>query len=188
MHFNNLPKWLLKLIRFPPRIAYALGFGPLIGHFVLLLTTTGRKSGLPRVTPLQYEETDGIFYVASARGSQADWYRNIVAYPSVSVRVKNRFFHAPAQPTTDPTSIADFLELRLRRHPRMIGTMLRAEGLPSHPTHEQLEQFAAHLNSTAVKIGDGKPTESCCFYQQNSVRWTTRKRRRSCGDTGKPED
>ena len=31
---------------------YALGLGRLIGRLILLLTTTGRKSGLPRVTPL----------------------------------------------------------------------------------------------------------------------------------------
>ena len=29
---------------------------PLIGRFLLLLTTVGRKSGLPRVTPLVYEQ------------------------------------------------------------------------------------------------------------------------------------
>jgi len=34
---------------------YAVGLGPVVGRLVLLLTTTGRKTGLPRVTPLQYE-------------------------------------------------------------------------------------------------------------------------------------
>jgi len=38
------------------RALYALGLGRLIGRLILLLTTTGRKSGLPRVTPLQYSE------------------------------------------------------------------------------------------------------------------------------------
>jgi len=37
------------------RLLYRLGLGPLVGRVVLLLTTTGRKSGLPRVTPLQAE-------------------------------------------------------------------------------------------------------------------------------------
>lgn len=34
------------------------GWGP--RRTVLLLTTTGRRSGLPRVTPLQFEEQDGL--------------------------------------------------------------------------------------------------------------------------------
>lgn len=70
--------------------------------FVLLLTTTGRKSGLPRTTPLQYEEVDGAYLVASARGAQADWYRNLLANPQVEVQVKGRSFKAAAQPVTDP--------------------------------------------------------------------------------------
>ena len=37
---------------------YKRGIGPT--RMVLLLTTTGRKSGLPRVTPLQYEDIDGL--------------------------------------------------------------------------------------------------------------------------------
>ena len=44
----------------------------LIGRMILLLTSTGRKSGLPRVTPLQYEEIDGAWYVASAKGARAE--------------------------------------------------------------------------------------------------------------------
>lgn len=32
---------------------YALSLGPLVGQLILLLTTTGRKTGLPRVTALQ---------------------------------------------------------------------------------------------------------------------------------------
>jgi len=95
---------------------YDIGLGPLIGRVVLLLTTTGRKTGLPRVTPLQYEEIDGTFYLGSSRGQKADWFRNILANPHVEVRVKSRRFRGMAETVTDPLRIADFLELRLSRH------------------------------------------------------------------------
>ena len=36
---------------------YKMGLGSIIGHLVLLLTTSGRKTGKRRVTPLQYEVT-----------------------------------------------------------------------------------------------------------------------------------
>ena len=49
---------LYKFLNKPPRIAYALGLGPLVWGLVLLLTTTGRKTGLQRVTPLQYEQIE----------------------------------------------------------------------------------------------------------------------------------
>jgi len=87
---------LYRLSHLGPRLAYALGLGPLIGSLVLLLTTTGRKSGLPRQTPLQYEQIDGLIYVASGRGKKADWVCNITADPAVEVRLKKRRFRGLA--------------------------------------------------------------------------------------------
>ena len=140
---NHLSKFLQRLIKIPPQLLYAVGLGPVYGRLVLLLTTTGRKSGLRRVTPLQYEAMDDVFYVASARGQQADWFRNIVVNPRVEVRVKARRFEGLAKPITDPSRIADFLELRLQRHPRLIGAMFRVQGLPAHPNRTELERYAA---------------------------------------------
>ena len=130
-------------IKRPPQIAYKLGLGPLIGRVVLLLTTTGRKSGLARVTPLQYEDVDGDFYIGSARGDQADWFQNILADPSVEVQIKERRFETLAEPVTDIERIADFLELRIQRRPRMIPGIMRFEGLPKNHTRADLEGFAA---------------------------------------------
>jgi deazaflavin-dependent oxidoreductase (nitroreductase family) len=125
------------------RILYAIGLGPLIGRIILLLTTTGRKSGLKRVTPVQYEEIDGKYYLGAARGLKADWVRNIQANPSVEVQVKNRRFAGSAEMVTDPIRIADFLEVRLQRHSFMIGMIMqKAHGLPRRPSREQLEKLA----------------------------------------------
>ncbi len=114
-------------------------------EIVLLLATTGRKSGLRRVTPLQYEKIDGDYVVASARGTAADWYRNLAADPCVEVQVRGDRFPAHAEPIADPVVVADFLELRLERHPRMMGAMLRAEGLPPRPSRAELEAFARKI-------------------------------------------
>lgn len=113
------------------------------GQLVLLLTTTGRKSGQDHVTPLQYEQVGDAYYVASARGKSADWFRNILVNPEVLVEVEGVKFPAHADAITDPKEIANFLELRLRNHPRMIGALLRLEGLPSNYTREELEDFAS---------------------------------------------
>jgi deazaflavin-dependent oxidoreductase (nitroreductase family) len=113
---------LYKFLKKPPRIAYALGLGPLVGRLVLLLTTRGRKTGLLRVTPLQYEQIEGKYYVASAFGTRTDWYRNILADPDVRVQVGRKEFKALAETSTDPLRIAEFLEYRLAHHPRMKGS------------------------------------------------------------------
>ena len=130
-----------RLIRF----IYSIGLGFLLGRMILLLTTTGRRTGLPRTTPLQYEEHDGKFVVGSARGTQADWYKNVLRDPGVSVRVGNRKFEARAECTTDPARIADLLELRLERHPRLVGRILEADGLSMNPGREELEEYSRGL-------------------------------------------
>ncbi len=127
------------------RFLYRAGLGRVVGRMVLLQTTTGRKSGLPRVTPLQYEELDGAIYVASARGAKADWFRNILAERCVRVQIGAREFNALAEPVTDPCRIADFLELRLKRHPRMVGAILKSVGVPASPTRAELEAYAGQL-------------------------------------------
>jgi deazaflavin-dependent oxidoreductase (nitroreductase family) len=130
---------------------YRLGLGPLVGRLVLLLTTTGRKSGLPRTTALQYEEVAGAIYLGSSKGAQADWFKNLVANPNVSVRVKSRQFSGKAEAVTDPVRIADFLELRLRHHPRMVGAMLKSEGLSAQPDRAELETYAGKLALAIIR-------------------------------------
>jgi deazaflavin-dependent oxidoreductase (nitroreductase family) len=133
-------KW--RLIRFGPLLLYRIGLGRFIGRMVLLLTTTGRKSGRPHQVPLQYEAINGDIYVAAALGQRADWFRNILADPAVLVQVKSRRFPGRARPITDPVEIADFLEYRLERHPRIVGAIMRRAGLPRHPTRADLEAYA----------------------------------------------
>lgn len=137
---NNI---IWKILKYPPRILYAIGLGSLYGRIVLLLTTTGRKSGLPRVTALQYEEIEGAIFVAAARGRKADWFKNIETDHNVEIRVKSKRFRGIAEPVTDPKRIADFLEYRLKRHPRMVASIMRSEGLSPSPTRQQLEAYAA---------------------------------------------
>lgn len=60
---------------------------------VLLLTTTGRKSGLPRSNPLMYVERDGSFWVMGSNFGQDHhpaWTSNLLAEPSATVQVGGR--------------------------------------------------------------------------------------------------
>lgn len=133
----------MKNIQKIHRLLYAIGLGPLIGRIILLLTTTGRKSGKKRVTPLQYEKIGAEYYLGAARGLKADWVRNIQADPQVEVRVGAKHFIGTAEVIDDPVKFADFMEVRLERHPRMVGFIMeKAHGLPRHPSREQLEEMA----------------------------------------------
>ena len=134
----------MKNIQKIHRVLYAIGLGPLVGRIILLLTTTGRRSGKKRVTPLQYEMIGSDYYVGAARGMQADWVRNIQSDPHVEVRVGGKSFCAHAEVVNDPCRFADFVETRLTRHPRMIGLIMeKAHGLPRRPSRAQLEELGA---------------------------------------------
>jgi len=122
-----------------------------LSGLVLLLTTTGRKSGLPRQTRLQYEKEGGALYVASARGQQADWFRNIAAHPRVEVQIEGQTLCGLAEPITDPARIANFLELRLKRRPLMIRLMLLSHGLV-RADRAHLERLAAKLAMVAIRF------------------------------------
>jgi len=122
---------------------YRRGFGPT--HIVLLLTTKGRKSGLPRITPMQYEEVNDVIVVASARGYESDWFKNILADPHVHVQINTREFDAIAEPVTDTQRVADFIELRVKRHPVLLRLiMFLADGLSPNFNREQLEKYCSN--------------------------------------------
>jgi hypothetical protein len=68
----------------------------------------------------------------------------------VEVRVKSRRFSGTAEIVTDAGRIADFLELRLRRHPRMVGAMMKGEGMAGAPGRKDLEKYAAQLAMVVI--------------------------------------
>ncbi|WP_282555441.1 MULTISPECIES: nitroreductase family deazaflavin-dependent oxidoreductase [unclassified Rhodococcus (in: high G+C Gram-positive bacteria)] len=76
---------------------------------VCLLTTTGRKSGEPRISPLLFlEDGDRIILVASQGGlpKHPMWYLNLRANPDVTVQVKSRVRPMTAH-VADPGERAD---------------------------------------------------------------------------------
>jgi len=73
--------------------------GPFAGTPVLLLTTTGARSGLERVNPMVYRvEGDEVYVFASKAGAPTnpDWFHNLVAHPEVTVELGSDTFRATA--------------------------------------------------------------------------------------------
>lgn len=73
------------------------------GRPLLLLTTTGAKSGQRRTRPMMYKrEGDRLFVFASKGGAPTnpDWYYNLLAHPEVTVEVGNETYDAVATPIT----------------------------------------------------------------------------------------
>ncbi len=78
---------------------------PFANMTLLLLHTTGAKSGLPRVNPVAYmADGEKLVIIASKAGapSNPDWYYNLVANPEVSVEAGTEQFQALATITQEP--------------------------------------------------------------------------------------
>ena len=77
--------------------------GPFAGRQVLILTTTGAKTGAKRESPLAYtRDGDRIVIVASKGGAPTNpaWYHNVVANPNVTVELDGERFDAAATVAT----------------------------------------------------------------------------------------
>ena len=69
------------------------------GRPLLLLTTTGAKSGRRHTTPTMYlRDGDRLLVFASKGGAPThpDWYHNLVAHPQVTVEVGTETYNATA--------------------------------------------------------------------------------------------
>jgi deazaflavin-dependent oxidoreductase (nitroreductase family) len=79
--------------------------GPFVNAPLMLLTTTGAKSGKPFTTPLVYtKDGDRIVIIASKGGfpKHPAWYHNLKAHPTTTIEVGKDKFQAKAVITKDP--------------------------------------------------------------------------------------
>lgn len=63
----------------------------------MYLTTTGRRTGLPREIEIWFTQRDGRFYLISERYARAHWVQNLLANPTAQWRVANRTFAGRAR-------------------------------------------------------------------------------------------
>jgi deazaflavin-dependent oxidoreductase (nitroreductase family) len=73
--------------------------GPLAGRQIVLLTTTGARTGLPRTCPLVYSMDGADHIVVASKGGAPvppAWYLNLLADPVVTVEVAGEAFQARA--------------------------------------------------------------------------------------------
>ena len=70
---------------------------------LLLLITKGARTGLERVTPLNFSRDGDRYIVMASKGgspTHPDWFHNLVAHPSVTVEADGERFNARAAVST----------------------------------------------------------------------------------------
>jgi deazaflavin-dependent oxidoreductase (nitroreductase family) len=86
--------------------------GHLAGLNLLLLTTTGARTGRPRTTALTFQAAGpGRYVVVAAAGDPGrgpDWLRNLIAEPAVTLEIGEETFAATARVEAGPERDALF--------------------------------------------------------------------------------
>ena len=84
---------------------FRLGLGPFTGSpfsgYIMVLKTTGHKSGLERYAPVNYAIHDGNVYCLSGFGKIAHWYKNLTAIPEIEMIMPSGTFSGNAITVTD---------------------------------------------------------------------------------------
>jgi len=73
--------------------------GPLAGHPLLVLTSSGAKSGAERTAILTFSRDHGDYIVAGTAGGSPttpSWVFNLREHPEVEIEAENRMFEATA--------------------------------------------------------------------------------------------
>jgi deazaflavin-dependent oxidoreductase (nitroreductase family) len=144
---------------------WRLGLGPWFGlrpdwwSWIMVLTHTGRKSGLMHRTAVNYAMVDGEIYVVSGFGSGSDWYRNILKNPQVEVWLPEGWWCGLVEDVSDSPQ-----RLRLVREVIIASAFVGLlAGLDAHAmTDEELDRMTSkyhllHIKRMEALTGPGGP-------------------------------
>ncbi len=96
-------KWLNRFMV----LMWKLGLGRAINVWpsgfgrIMLIKHVGRKSGKTRLAPVNYAPVAGEIYCTAGFGVVSDWYRNIMANPSVELWLPEGKFPAMVEDISD---------------------------------------------------------------------------------------
>jgi len=146
-------------------LLWRLGLGrwinawPEVGGRIMVITHTGRKTGVRRRTPVNYTMANGDIYCTAGFGGISDWYRNIVADPQVEVWLPEGWWAGIAEEVLD-----DQVRLPLLRQVLIdSGFAARAAGLdPVAMSNSELEAATSkyrliRIRRAAARTGRGGP-------------------------------
>ncbi len=146
-------------------LLWRLGLGKFINAWpegsgrIMVLTHTGRRSGLKRQTPVNYAIVDGELYCMAGFGKGADWYRNIMAEPSVKVWLPDGWWAGRAEDISDNRGRLPLL----REVAIASGYAARAFGIDPHTMSDEALGEATksyrliRIHRTAERTGAGGP-------------------------------
>ncbi len=130
--------WHKAIYKWPVQL-WRMGLGPLMGKIFVLITHTGRKSGLPRRTLTELHLIQGHKYAPSGFGRRSQWYRNIEADPRVTIQTADGSESVIAVRVTDDDEIMALMDSMQNKD----GSQIRETYLDSFGIENNREDILA---------------------------------------------
>lgn len=151
---NQKPRGLLRLGFRLPILLYHLHLGWLLGNRFLLLTHTGRKSGLPRKAVIEvigHDRLTDTYFVISGFGKQTDWFLNLRKHPNALVSVGRRDIPVLARPLPEKEGACVLMNYATQ-HPRIFKELsILLIGRSIDPTEENCLKFVESMPVVAFE-------------------------------------
>lgn len=74
------------------------------------ITVTGRKSGRAVTIPIWFVSEKGTLYLLPVKGSETQWYKNVVANPTMRVKAGSAEAQIEVTPVTDAKQVSSVVE------------------------------------------------------------------------------
>ncbi len=127
--------WLLKHLYRAPLLLFRLNLGKLFDRYILILSTSGRKTKRVHRTPVEYFEQGSRVYIISGFNQQPDWFQNIKEDPHVTLQTHSWVMQAVARPPKTDQEWLDVVEYL--KHSPIVSS-------------EMKEQIDAHSESSII--------------------------------------
>jgi deazaflavin-dependent oxidoreductase (nitroreductase family) len=111
------------------------------GNFLMVITTTGRKSGKPFSVPIGYLR-DGETIYAFNLGGESNWYKNMLAEPYVKLEIKGKAYQMRGETVADQAEAERVLGLYQEQQP---STAQRFFGLAADVTGAERLKVLDHV-------------------------------------------
>lgn len=137
------------------RAGLAAWLGSPLAGWQCLLTTTGRRSGLRRDTPLAYIVMGGAAWVLAGYGPTTLWYRNLLAEPRVELRLPGRQGIAARADAVTDAGVRAHVIPPLCRSMALPGAMVGC--FPPISPDERILECVSWVPLVRIAPADGRP-------------------------------
>ena len=143
-------------------LMWRLGLGkylnayPDVGGRIMVIVHTGRKTGITRYTPVNYTHMNDDLVCTAGFGAGSDWYKNIMAQPTIDVWLPDGSWHAIAE---DVSSDPDRL-LMMRQVLIASGIVAPMIGFnPKTMSNEDLDAATHDYRLVRIRLTEKLPSE-----------------------------